>query len=296
MADAADESHRVAGVTSAAQCFLDGRAALPGERDAVKLTPFGEHRLPYLLPGRDWVEVGLWEETGADHRAKRGDLQGVGQPGAYARVAEELVVAPGGLHRWSHPDRADCDQELDRTRPTAGERGDVGSFRLGPQSEARWVDIAPGRQQRHRRDSVIGEQAVVAPQEAVADLPFVVDERDDAVPGEHLRGRLELLPAAVSRSLQHDQGWSTFPARSRRHHDPMQDDTPAADERHVGGPDGLRLGGRWCNRDTHGCEEDGQEPADAHPPTLRPARMLLLDSATGRHGSFSVAGDRRPPR
>jgi len=73
-------------------------------------------------------------------------------------------------------------------------------------------DIASGRQQHHRCDSVVGEQLVVAPQEAVADRPFVVDERDDAAPGEHLCGRLELLPAAIPRSLQHDQGWSTFPA------------------------------------------------------------------------------------
>jgi hypothetical protein len=50
----------------------------------------------------------------------------------------------------------------------------------------------------------------------------VVDERNDAAPGEHLRSRLELLPAAVPRSLQHDQGWSTFPAWCRRHHDPCR--------------------------------------------------------------------------
>lgn len=156
MAYAADESHRVAGVTSATQCFLDGRAALPGEGDPVKLTRFGEHRLPYLLPSRDGVEVGLGKQTGADHRPKRRDLQGVRQPGAHARVAEELVVAPGGLHRWRHPDRAYCDHELDCTRPTAGERSDVGPFRLGPQSEARWVDVASGRQECHRRDSIGG--------------------------------------------------------------------------------------------------------------------------------------------
>jgi hypothetical protein len=267
------------------------------------------------LPGRGRVEVGLREETGADHRPKRGDLQGVGQPAAYARVAEELVVAPGGLHRWSHPDRADCDHELDRTRPTAGERSDVGSFRLGPQSKAKRVDVGLGRQQCRRCDSVVGEQGVVAPQEAVADLPFVVDERDDAASGKHLRRRLELLPAAVPRSLQHDQGWSTFPARSWGHHDPVQDHTSAADERHVGGPDRLRLGGRWCNRDTQGCEEDGQEPADAHPPTLRPGGAAGSPegcsaiggrgsqtsqqgaAATDRHGGFSVIGGlRRPPR
>src|SRR5207344_1315514 len=99
-------------------------------------------------------------------------------------------------------------------RLTAGERGDVGSFGLGPQAEARWVDVVAGRQDRHRRHSVGGKQAVVAPQEAVANLPFVVDERDDAMLGERLRGRSELLPAAEPRSLQHDQGWSRFPARS----------------------------------------------------------------------------------
>ena len=88
---------------------------------------------------RGRVEVGLREETGADHRPKRGDLQGVGQPAGYARVAEELVVTPDSLHGWSHADRTDCDHELDRTRPTAGERGDVGHFRLGLQSEARWA-------------------------------------------------------------------------------------------------------------------------------------------------------------
>jgi len=97
------------------------------------------------LPGRGRVEVGLGEEASADHRPKRGDLQGVGQSGAYARMAEELVIAPGGLHRWRHPYRADCYHELDRTRSKARERRDVGPFRLGPQSEARWVDVASGR-------------------------------------------------------------------------------------------------------------------------------------------------------
>lgn len=113
------------------------------------------------MPGRDGIEVCLGKETGADHRPKRGDLQSVGERGANARVAEELLVAPGGLHRWSYPDGTNRDHELDRARPTAGERGDVGSFGLGPQSEASGVDVAPGRQQCDSRDGVVGEQAVV---------------------------------------------------------------------------------------------------------------------------------------
>jgi hypothetical protein len=118
-------------------------------------------------------------------------------------VISRVCGSPASTPAWrrSYPDRADCDGELDRARPTAGERGDVGSFRLGPQSEARCVDVASGRQQCHRRYSIGGKQVIVAPQEAVADLPLVVYERDDAVPGEHLGGRLELLPAAVPRSL-----------------------------------------------------------------------------------------------
>jgi len=39
---------------------------------------------------------------------------------------------------------------------------------------------------------------------------------------------------------------------------PCQNHTPAADERHVSGRDGLRLGGRWCNGYTHGSEDHGQ--------------------------------------
>jgi hypothetical protein len=113
-------------------------------------------------------------------------------------------------------------------------------------------------------------------QQAVADCPLVVDEHNHAEPGVRLRGRLELLPAAVPRSLQHHQRRSRFLTHSRRHHDPVQDHAPTADEGHVGGLDGLRLGGRWCNRDTHGCEEDGQQPADAR---------------SGRHGRFSAVGD-----
>jgi len=38
----------------------------------------------------------------------------------------------------------------------------------------------------------------------------------------------------------------------------VQNLTPAADERHVSGRDGLRLGGRWCNGYTHGSEDHGQ--------------------------------------
>ena len=53
--------------------------------------------------------------------------------------------------------------------------------------------------------------------------------------------------------------------------DPVQDHTLAADERYIGGRD-VRLGGRWCNSDTHHGEEDGQERADAHSPTLSSGR------------------------
>ena len=201
-------------------------------------------------------------------------ISSVWQRGANARVAKELVVAPGGLHRWADPDRANRDHELDRAGATAGQRGDVSSFGLGPQSEASWIDVASARQQCYCRDGVVGKHAVVAAQETVADCSFVVDERDNAAPGERLRGWLQLLPAAVPRSFQHDQRWATFRPRSRPHHEPVQDNTSAADEGHLGGRDGLRLGGGGRNRDTNDSEDGDQQQSGAHPPT--PTRVLYV--------------------